>query len=110
MKMLLVTVEGTQQWVEIARGASDDEIRQQLDDMYEAIGCESIEIVRLRQGCCMIVDECGAINGSRVNICASALYGAAIYGNVLIGKIVHSPDGDLIYGYPSGVELYELRR
>lgn len=110
MKMLLITVDGIQRMIDITGGSSDAAIRKQLDDMYEAIGCTSIEIVRLRQGCCMIVDECGAINGSRVNICASALYGAAIYGNVLIGKIVHSPDGDLIYGYPSGVELYELRR
>lgn len=110
MKMLLITVEGTQRFVEIAGGASDDAIRQQLDDMYEAIGCESIEIVRLRRWCCMIVDECGAINGSRVNICASAIYGAAIFGDVLIGKIVHTPDGDLIDGYPDGFELYELRR
>lgn len=110
MKMLLITVDGTQRFVEIVSGASEEKIRLQLAGMYDAIGCESIEIVRLRQGCCMVVDECGAINGSRVNICASAVYGAAIFGDVLIGKIVHTPDGDLIDGYPDGVELYELRR
>ena len=109
MKMLLITVDGTQRFIDITGGSSDAAIRKQLD-MYEAIGCESIEIVRLSQGCCMIVDECGAINGSRVNICASALYENAIFGDVLIGKILHTPDGDLIDGYPDGVELYELRR
>lgn len=74
------------------------DIRDQLQKMYDVIGCSCIEIVRLPDDNCLIVDDEGAINGSPYNAMASALYGGAIFGTALLGKIEHTDDGDLVTG------------
>ena len=75
-----------------------EDIREQLDKMYEVIGCETIDIVRLPDNNCLIVDDNGAINGSPYNAMASALYGGAIFGTALLGKIEHAEDSDIVTG------------
>ena len=75
-----------------------EDIREQLDQMYAEIGCDTIEIVNLPYDNCLVVDDCGAINGAPYNSMASALYGGAIFGTALLGKIGHSDDGDFVTG------------
>lgn len=71
-----------------------DGIEQQLDALYEIIGCDNIEIVRLPGRQCFVVDDCGAINYSHYNKLASAMYGDFIFGNAVYCALIESPDGD----------------
>lgn len=71
-----------------------DGIRQQLDALYDIIGCDNIEIVRLPGRQCFVVDDCGAINDSHYNPLASAMYGGYIFGDVVYCALIESPDGD----------------
>lgn len=42
-----------------------------------------IEIVHLKDGNILVVNDEGAINGSRINIRASKIYGSYLFGDVL---------------------------
>ena len=103
-----------------------DDIRPQLDALYAIIGCDNIEIVQLnpqhgaaidQNGCvidnihriglhCLVVDDCGAINGSAYNRLASAIYDDYIFGNAVYCALRESPDGDgLILTAPGNLIL-----
>lgn len=81
-----------------------EDIRTQLDQLYELIGCRTIEIVRLPGDAALIVDEEGAINGSMMNRIASLLYGHPIFGTALLCSIIHTNDGDIIGDHPWSIE------
>lgn len=55
----------------------------QLDELYEIIGCELVQIISLGLGYILVVDEEGAINGSELNNDVSWALGYPIYGNAL---------------------------
>lgn len=76
-----------------------------LEDLYEAIGCDFIEIVRIRNPInghqiCMVVDESGKLKGKRINLRASLLYANGydyIAGDAIICDEGMTDDGpDLI--------------
>lgn len=91
--LIKIPVSGSLEYIPFS-----EDIREQLVQMYEAIGCDTIEIVRLPDDNCLVVDDCGAINGAPYNPMASALYGGAIFGIALLGKIEHTDDGDIVTG------------
>lgn len=72
------------------------DIETQLHQMYDIIGCDYIEIVRLRPDLCLIVDDCGMINDSKINPHASALYGGLIFGTAILAGVRPGDDGDEI--------------
>ena len=56
-----------------------------LEELYAAIGCRMIEVVRLRDGSIMIADEEGMFSeNAAVNLMATTLAGTPIVGNVVI--------------------------
>lgn len=56
----------------------------------EAIGCNSLENVRLRYGLCCVVDECGKIQNppQQYNPFSSAFYNGFFFGDPLVGPAV----------------------
>lgn len=76
-----------------------------IDELYIAIGCDCIEIVRVRNPIdgsvlCMVVDESGKLKRKRINLRASLLYGSVydyIAGDALICQEAMTEDGpDLV--------------
>ncbi len=97
MKLLKLTPAGTCSVVEI----EEFDLGRQLDQMYQCIGCSSIEIVRLpHTDGCLIVDESGLLKDApQINAAATILAEHPIVGIVLLGSIRHTEDGDMITGY-----------
>ena len=98
MKLLKLTPSGTCSVVEI----EEFDLDRQLDQMYRCIGCSTIEIVRLcGSDACLIVDEEYLIRQDQleINYPASLLAGFPVFGNALVGRIRHDPDGDMITSY-----------
>lgn len=97
MKLLKLTPAGTCSVVEI----EEFDLDRQLDQMYQCIGCSTIEIVRLPHTTgCLIVDECGLLKEDpQINPAATLLAEQPIVGTALLGGIRHTEDGDMITGY-----------
>jgi len=55
-----------------------------LQELYEAIGCDTVEVVYLRDGRLMIVDEEGLYDSPVMNFTASEMAGTQIVGNVVV--------------------------
>ena len=69
MKGLVISTEGDVREVEIAEGG----VHAGLQSMYDAINVDLIDCVRLAPDLDMWVDDEGLLNGSLVNIWATAL-------------------------------------
>ena len=96
MKLLKLTPAGTCSVVEI----EEYDLDRQLEQMYQLIGCDTIDIVRLRGGGCLIVDDSGWLREDpEINPAAMILADQPIVGVALLGSIRHDPDGDMIAGY-----------
>lgn len=97
MKLLKLTPAGACSVVEI----EEFDLERQLDQMYQIIGCDTIEIVRLpRTTGCLIVDESGLLKKDpQLNPAATILAEQPIVGTVLLGSIRQTDDGDMIAGY-----------
>lgn len=97
MKLLKLTPAGACSVVEI----EEFDLSRQLDQMYQLIGCDTIEIVRLpRTTGCLIVDESGLLKKDpQLNPAATILAEQPIVGTVLLGSIRQTDDGDMIAGY-----------
>ena len=97
MKLLKLTPAGTCSVVEI----EEFDLDKQLDQMYQIIGCSTIEIVRMpRTDGCLIVDESGLLKEDpQLNAAATLLAEQPIVGTVLLGSIRYTEDGDMIAGY-----------
>lgn len=76
-----------------------------LKELYNAIGCDCIEIVRVSNPIdgsmlCMVIDESGKIKNKRINLRASLLYGSVydyIAGDALICQEAMTEEGpDLV--------------
>ena len=67
LKALKVGVDGTVERIELS-----DDTSKQLAEMYAAIGCETVDFVRLGP-VELIVDDEGRINGSPINLFASTV-------------------------------------
>lgn len=85
-RYLLIRAEGPPGIVEIDRG-------DWLDEVYAALRCECIEIVRLSDNRCLIVDDNGAVNGSHYNSIASLFKPEGIFGDVLLATIKQVKNG-----------------
>ena len=61
-----------------------------LDELYELIECDTVEIVDLSNGKLMVLDEEGKLKGSKLNFFATAIYQSNtgvidnIVGNALV--------------------------
>jgi len=64
MKALRINTDGTYEDIELAPG---------LKGYYDAIGCQTFDMVRLSEDCDMWVDDEGLLNGSELNLMATAL-------------------------------------
>lgn len=97
MKLLKLTPDGRCSVVEVEEFNLD----KQLDQMYQIIGCSTIEIVRLPHNTgCLIVDESGLLKKDpQLNPMAALLAGQPIVGTALLGGIRCTEDGDMITGY-----------
>lgn len=97
MQLLKLTPAGTCSVVEIG----EYDLDRQLDQMYQCIGCSTIEIVRLpHTSGCLIVDESGLLKKDpQLNAAATLLAEQPIFGTALLGDIRHTDDGDMITGY-----------
>lgn len=97
MKLLKLTPAGRCSVVDVEEFGLD----KQLDQMYQIIGCSTIEIVRLPHNTgCLIVDESGLLKEDpQLNPVASLLAGQPIVGTALLGGIRSTEDGDMITGY-----------
>ena len=82
-KYLRLDPSGELSWITIDRDHF-------LEGLYEAIGCQWVENVRLLGGFCAIVDEVGKIKDppQPVNPLASRLYPGTAYGDPLVGPVV----------------------
>lgn len=97
MKLLKLTPSGRCSVVEV----EEFDIKKQLDQMYQIIGCSSLEIVRMpRTDGCIIVDDEGLLKDDpQLNPAATLLAEQPIVGTALLGSIRHTEDGDMITGY-----------
>lgn len=83
MKALRINTDGTYEDIEMEPG---------LQGYYKAIGCHTMDLVRLESDCDMWVDDEGLLNGSELNILATALrtvihqmaYELPLVGNAVI--------------------------
>lgn len=97
MKLLKLTPAGRCSVVEV----EEFDINRQLEQMYQIIGCSTIEIVRLPHDTgCLIVDDCGLLRDDpKLNPMATLLAGQPIVGTALLGGLRSTEDGDMITGY-----------
>lgn len=105
--MLLIRTDNKIIPVEISQN-----IEQGLNEMYERIGCDTIDIARLDANSAMVVDDMGLFDGAHFNGIASVLYGHALYGNAIVAGIGQDEynDGDILIDTPQKwIDLiYEL--
>lgn len=79
MKAELIKTDGSRSPL-VPKNGTDFE----LDELYSAIGCDMIEIVRTSGGRIMVVDEEGLLKELPENPTASFLHGRLIVGDVVL--------------------------
>lgn len=78
MDAQFISTDGTYKTIKPANGSDFT-----LEELYNLIGCDLIEVVSLDGDKIMIVDEEGLLKGSRINHEASAICLAHIVGNAV---------------------------
>lgn len=103
MKALRINTDGSWEDIELAPG---------LQGYYDAIGCHTMDMVRLSEDCDLWCDDEGLLNGSELNLLATSLrammhqvrYDMPLMGNaVLTGGATE--EGDTL---PLSAETREL--
>lgn len=69
-----------------------------LDELYRLIDCETIEVVTLKDGRVMVMDEDGRAKRLPVNVPATKLYMEAggLTGWAVVGNVVICEKGEII--------------
>lgn len=96
MKALRIDVDGKMQAVEI----TGNSISEQNDCIYEMIGCEIWESVRLGTDAVMLVDEEGLLKALPFNGMASMIADRHLVGTALVVGIMGTCDGDVFCDCP----------
>lgn len=58
-----------------------------LCEVRKVIGCDTVEVVRLKERLVMLIDEDGKFKRSGVNLVATALYSECIVGNAVVMQV-----------------------